>query len=132
MSNFGEKQIRPSARAAVVHNNEILLLKDKSDPAMERYVFPGGGIEFTESARDALRREIKEEVGVDLDVGRFLGCIEQAFAHWKLGQLHDISLFFLVEVSADQKKKILSQEERYVCCWLDIDELHRVELVRRQ
>lgn len=129
MSNLSEKQIRPSARAVVRHQDEILLLKDLSDPTTARYLLPGGGIEFTESARVALRRELMEEVGVDVPIGRFLGCFEQGFIHWKLGQLHDMSLLFLVDISDDQRRHIASQEERYECCWLAVDKLNQVDLV---
>ncbi|MBQ2850977.1 MAG: NUDIX hydrolase [Thermoguttaceae bacterium] len=35
--------------------------------------FPGGGIEPGEKPRDAVSREFLEEVGLDVEVGRFLG-----------------------------------------------------------
>lgn len=35
--------------------------------------FPGGGIEPGEEPRDAVSREFLEEVGLDVEVGRFLG-----------------------------------------------------------
>lgn len=35
--------------------------------------FPGGGIEPGEAPRDAVVREFLEEVGLDVEVGRFLG-----------------------------------------------------------
>ncbi|MBR2005992.1 MAG: NUDIX hydrolase [Thermoguttaceae bacterium] len=35
--------------------------------------FPGGGIEDGEEPRDAVSREFLEEVGLDVEVGRFLG-----------------------------------------------------------
>ncbi len=35
--------------------------------------FPGGGIEDGEEPRDAVSREFFEEVGLDVEVGRFLG-----------------------------------------------------------
>jgi 8-oxo-dGTP diphosphatase len=38
-----------------------------------QWEFPGGKVEDGESAADALVREIKEEFGVDVDVGEFVG-----------------------------------------------------------
>lgn len=128
MSEFGDKQIRPSTRAVIKYKEEILLLKDTSDLA-EGFVLPGGGIEFAESARQALKREIKEEVGIELAIGRFLGCFEQRFLHWKFGLLHDLSLLFLIEVSAEERSMITSQEERWKCAWIEIHELHRINLL---
>ena len=121
------RQVRLSTRAVIINDSEILILKDISDPA-QRFVLPGGGIEFTESAKNALKRELLEEVGASLSIGRFLGCFEQGFTHWQLGQLHDVSLLFLVEVSTEQKHQIVSQEERYLCCWFSIDKINEIDL----
>ena len=37
---------------------------------------PGGHVEFGESAKDALVREIDEELGITCTVGKFLGLVE--------------------------------------------------------
>ena len=41
----------------------------------DRWEIPGGIVEANESPRDACRREIKEELGLDLEVGRLL-CVD--------------------------------------------------------
>ncbi|WP_212974638.1 NUDIX domain-containing protein [Bacillus sp. J14TS2] len=45
---------------------------------------PGGHIEFGESAKDALKREINEALGIPCTVGRFLGVVEHK---WELDQV---------------------------------------------
>ena len=40
---------------------------------------PGGHIEFGETGREALVREIREELGVAAKAGRFLGVVENSF-----------------------------------------------------
>lgn len=43
------------------------------------YFFPGGHVEFRESAKDALNRELKEELGVNVKKSFFIGGSEHRF-----------------------------------------------------
>jgi mutator protein MutT len=48
--------------------------------------FPGGSVEFGERLADALRREIREEYGVEIEVGELLDVVDhilpQEKQHW--------------------------------------------------
>jgi len=56
--------------AILVRDDEILICqrtRHQSKPL--KWEFPGGKIEFGEQPRDALRRELDEELGIHADVG---------------------------------------------------------------
>lgn len=53
---------RVAAKAFVIRDNKLLLVRD--DPE-DSWAFPGGGIDYGESAEDALVRELAEELHVD-------------------------------------------------------------------
>ena len=53
---------------------------------------PGGGWQFGESIRDCLRREFREETGLDVQVGRFLHLHE-----FRRQALQALELFFVVQ-----------------------------------
>ncbi len=54
----------------------------KYDYISYRYEFPGGKIEPGESFEDALVREIKEELGVNIDVGDQYLSVEHEYPHF--------------------------------------------------
>ena len=57
---------------AIVRDDKILLVKEKRE---DKFIIPGGVKEKNESDEQALKREIKEELGVDIVDGslKFIG-----------------------------------------------------------
>jgi mutator protein MutT len=71
----GKKQIpsekfvfHPGVYAIIIHEGKVLLLTNRETG---RYALPGGGIELGERIEDALKREVQEEAGLQVEVGRF-------------------------------------------------------------
>ena len=61
--------------AAIIENNEgdILIAKRNLEKAQGGlWEFPGGKIEKNESADDAIKREIKEELNIDIEVIKWI------------------------------------------------------------
>ena len=54
------------AYALVIKNNQILLIKKVTGPYDGKLDLPGGTIEFGETPETALKRELKEETGLDI------------------------------------------------------------------
>ena len=62
-----EEQKFPEPTAgALIFNPEGRILLMKSHKWKDRYVMPGGHIELGEKIEDALKKEIKEEAGLDI------------------------------------------------------------------
>jgi ADP-ribose pyrophosphatase YjhB (NUDIX family) len=63
-------------RGVLVDGGKITLMK-RTKGELEYYVFPGGGVEEGEDLPTALRREMKEELGIEVEVGNLM--TEQPF-----------------------------------------------------
>ena len=76
MNEYELAGIEVIARGVCVQEGEILLCRAKGGATT---YLPGGHVEFGETGRQALVREIKEELGLDAQAGAFLGVVENAF-----------------------------------------------------
>ena len=90
---------------------------------------PGGHIEFGESASSALTRELKEEIGMKIDVGNFLGALEHKFG--QSGEKHhEINLVFLMSAPAiERRAKVAAVEKHIEFVWQSINMLTEVNLL---
>ncbi|GAB4418914.1 MAG: NUDIX hydrolase [Anaerolineales bacterium] len=72
--------IRPLVICLFRHNRKILV-SEECDPAKDEIFYRplGGGIEFGEHSTEALRRELKEEIGAEVKDLVYLGTLENIF-----------------------------------------------------
>ena len=122
-----EKHIETIARGVCIVDGKVLLCfpKDKS------YAYlPGGHIEFGETGRVALVREMKEETGLDATAGDLLGAVESSFV--QKGEQHcEINLIYKMSlVSSLSSSSPLSALEDWICFdWVERDEIDSVNLL---
>lgn len=91
-----EKTIEILVRGVCVKNGRLLVCQSRG--AANTYL-PGGHVEWQEKAKDALVREIREEMGCRAVVKEFLGAVEHAFL--QKGDRHcEINLVFSMDVPA--------------------------------
>ncbi len=98
----------PTVGALIVNKDGKILLA-KSQKWFDKYTLPGGHIEIGETMEEALKREVKEEVGLDVEVVEFLLMQEAIFTKefWK--KKHFIFFDFLCR-AGDQEVRLHHEE----------------------
>lgn len=67
--------------AIIVRDSRLLICQRRRDKAFPlKWEFPGGKVEAGESLTDALRREILEELGVGIEIGREVNRTQYRYA----------------------------------------------------
>ncbi len=92
MISFDRDNMRFNFRVAgiCIDNGRVLLQKNVND---EYWFLPGGRAEFLETAIQSLEREMREELDVDVNVGRLLWVVENYFAI-NGRDYHELGLYF--------------------------------------
>ncbi|MDX2286370.1 MAG: NUDIX domain-containing protein [Bacteroidia bacterium] len=70
-------QIRPVVRCVFRRDHDILLLEQPAADGSVGYCLPGGSVGFGEYTWEAIRREIRDELGEEIGSLTFLGPAEQ-------------------------------------------------------
>lgn len=71
-----DKKPRLGCAGIVWRRDGVLLGKRNKDPHRGLWVLPGGGVAFGESFAETLRRELREETGIEVQVGPVLNVYE--------------------------------------------------------
>ncbi len=110
------------ARGIAIQGNKVLLCRPKGG---KRTYLPGGHIEFGESGREALIREMKEECGLDVKVTEFRGAVENKFL--QKGSLHsEINLVYNMILPTTQ---VQACEDWIEFEWISLDHLKEANLL---
>jgi mutator protein MutT len=104
--------------AAAIQNEHgafLVTQRPKGDPDENAWEFPGGKIEPGESWSEALRREIEEELGLEVHPSRLLGT-------WLRRRGNDAFLIHLVDTDLQQPIESLSLTSHAAWKWVDEQE----------
>lgn len=100
----------------IIRDNKVLLIRRVKN-GKEYYVFPGGGVE-KESVEDAVIREIKEELSLDISIDRLLFEIENQ---------NRKEYYFLIKKFIGALKlggeevERMNKDNQYYPQWIDLD-----------
>lgn len=103
--------------AAIVQDNKVLATRRGYGAYKDWWEFPGGKLEDGESPEDALIREIREELNVEISVGKLLRTVEYDYPGF-----HLVMHCFLCSI----RSGVLTLNEHEDARWLSVSELGSV------
>lgn len=106
--------------------NELLLVKraDNDDFLPGLWELPGGGTDFGENPQEALKREVFEEVGLSVSVGKPL-TVEDYFMENDHEKIHRVEVFYLCSL-IDTTQEVQLSFEHSAYKWVKQEDLPRV------
>ncbi|MBQ8556372.1 MAG: NUDIX domain-containing protein [Clostridia bacterium] len=108
------------AAAIIVHENRLLVLQDEGIP---HDYLPGGRVHVGEAVEEALRREVREELGIDLPPHRLVFVAESFFTLMGTNY-HELGVYHLM----DAPPELVSRGERFTR--VEGSEVHHFRWVR--
>ena len=131
-----KKSHRVSARAVVIHEGMILLNEFGNGLY---YNLPGGGVEDGELIREAVLREVMEESGLLVEVGKMLYVLEYEPVHcdYLHGEIPRICIAFECKLKGNAKIKAATVPDQNPdnpditskAVWMPIENLKNIEYV---
>ena len=111
--------------AIILKKGKLLLEKRAIEPFKEYWCLPGGHIEKGESAIDAVKREIREETGLNVKSCKFLFYFDEIITEidW-----HSVVLVFLCKTSGVLRPQ---KEEVKELNWFNLKDVLKLRLAFR-
>jgi mutator protein MutT len=104
--------------SALIHKNgKILIAKRAANKKIfpDQWEVPGGHVEFGESAQEAVAREVREEIHVDIIVGEPVFC----FSYISSQGNHAIEVDFLATLKDESQSIKINPEDHSEYKWVD-------------
>lgn len=133
MLRFDQGNLRFNYRsvAVLLNGTKVLLHKSAKD---NFWALPGGRVEFNEPANKTIKREMQEELGIDVCVERLLWVVENFF-NYNEKSYHELGFYFLVSTpsttafhTAKQAFKGIEADKDLIFQWHEIEALNSIEL----
>lgn len=116
-----------SASGVIMNQEGKILLVQRSEqddflPGI--FGLPGGGTDFLEDPVEGLKREIKEECGISIDVQHPLKAFSFVMPHEGV-EKHTVEIIYLCKLTKAQKIKLSFEHSDYK--WLSFDEIAEIK-----
>jgi len=112
----------------VIHRNRVLLIRRGGEPLKGEWSIPGGLIEVGEELADAVRRELKEETGLDVEPLAVLETFDRIFRDGAKVRYHFVIVDFVCRLKGGRLRPTSDVLEAR---WVRREDLPRYKLTAK-
>jgi len=114
--------------ALILQDGELLLVRRAAQPGMGKWSIPGGLVELGETVHDAMVREVKEEVGFDVEAVKLTDVVDTINLD-RNGQVqyHFVVVNFLARIVGGELKTATDILEAR---WAPVEEVENYDLTK--
>ncbi len=120
------KKFQPVVLGLIRKNNKYLLTfrieKELKDNKYNAWQIPGGGLEYGDTVEDTVRRELKEELNVDVEI---IQMIPKIFNEIR-GDWHGLLIIFLCKLKS-QESQVKINFEASEWGWFSFEEIKKLK-----
>lgn len=127
-----DKRFNLRIAGVAIEGGRVLLHQFEGD---DFWALPGGRGELLETAHETLRREMQEELGIEVTIVRLLWMVENFFEYQGL-HFHEIGLYFLMQAPPDWPLRTFRSSFsgyeghlRLTFRWFPLEEVERIVLL---
>ena len=106
--------------AVIIADDKVLIVKRAHDPRKGEWSLPGGRVKLGESLIDATQREIREETGLEVNVGPLVELFDRVHRHDGLIEYHFVIADYLCTPSGGT---LAAGDDAEDVAWVTGDEL---------
>ena len=120
---------RINGRAIIIENDEIILMirrKIIKGIVNEYYAIPGGGKEDGETIEECVKREIKEEFNLDIEVKELLGIVED---DKNIGYIYNTNIIGGTLKLGGEEKEFNTKENYYEIRKINIKDIDKYNIL---
>ena len=109
----------------VIHQNQVLLVRRGKEPLKGKWSIPGGLVELGEQLEQAVRRELREETGIDVSPLKVLEVVDRVVRKGKRVRYH----YVIVDYACRLKRgRLEAGSDVFEAQWVPRKDLPRYRL----
>ena len=112
----------------VIHRNRALLIRRGSEPLKGEWSIPGGLIEVGESLSGAVRRELREETGLDIEPLEIIEVFDRIFRRGRRVRYHFVIVDYVCKLKGG---RLRPASDVIDACWVRREDLGKYHLTRK-